>query len=187
MRQSRLVLRLDDGSRMSGDVHVRFCEGLGVKLPGATHPWWGNDDIGLRRKIIDEADATSGGLSGLIVAIAPSLAGEKQLDAVTKAVLANAPASWSNNDLVTNNAASSGVVGTAQQWVKGSLATGGVVVASALFSVTMSAILQGLPMVQAVLLLGIYALLPLLVVMSRYSLSMLMIGAMAIFTVATMG
>ena len=23
---------------MSGDVHVRFCERLGVKLPGATHP-----------------------------------------------------------------------------------------------------------------------------------------------------
>lgn len=22
---------------MSGDVHVRFCERLGVKLPGATH------------------------------------------------------------------------------------------------------------------------------------------------------
>jgi len=22
---------------MSGDVHVRFCEGPGVKLPGATH------------------------------------------------------------------------------------------------------------------------------------------------------
>ncbi len=23
---------------MSGDVHVRFCEGLGVKFPRATHP-----------------------------------------------------------------------------------------------------------------------------------------------------
>jgi RNA-directed DNA polymerase len=29
--------RLDDGSRMSGDVHVRFCERLGVRLPRATH------------------------------------------------------------------------------------------------------------------------------------------------------
>ena len=38
MRQSRLALRLDDGSRMSGDVHVRFCESLGVKFPRATHP-----------------------------------------------------------------------------------------------------------------------------------------------------
>jgi len=33
-----LVSRLDDGSRMSGDVHVQFCESLGVKFPTATHP-----------------------------------------------------------------------------------------------------------------------------------------------------
>ena len=31
------VRQLDDGSRMSGDVHVRFCERLGVKVPRATH------------------------------------------------------------------------------------------------------------------------------------------------------
>ena len=40
-----------------------------------------------------------------------------------------------------------------------------------------------LPMVQAVLLLGIYALLPMVVVLSRYAISMMVIGAMAIFTV----
>jgi hypothetical protein len=63
------------------------------------------------------------------------------------------------------------------------LAAGGVVSASAMFSVTMTAVLQALPMVQALLLLGIYALLPMVVVLSRYSLSMMVIGAMAIFTV----
>jgi len=47
----------------------------------------------------------------------------------------------------------------------------------------MTAVLQALPMVQAVLLLGIYALLPMIVVLSRYSISMMVIGAMAIFTV----
>lgn len=30
--------RLNDGSRMSCEVHVRLCEGLGVKLPWSTHP-----------------------------------------------------------------------------------------------------------------------------------------------------
>jgi len=38
---------------------------------------------------------------------------------------------------------------------------GGVPATSALFSITMTAVRQALPMVQAVLLLGIYALLPL--------------------------
>ena len=47
----------------------------------------------------------------------------------------------------------------------------------------MTAVLQALPMVQALLLLGIYVLLPMVVVLSRYSLSMMVIGAMAIFTV----
>ena len=67
--------------------------------------------------------------------------------------------------------------------MKGGLATGGVITASALFSVTMTVVLQALPLVQALLLLGIYALLPMIVVLSRYSLSMMVVGAMAIFTV----
>ena len=145
--------------------------------------WWGDGAIGLRKKLINEADATSAGLSGLVVAIAPALASEKQNDAVARTVLTNAPPSWSNNDLVANNTGTTGWLSTAENWVKGGLAAGGVVTASAMFSVTMTAVLQALPMVQAVLLLGIYALLPMVVVLSRYSISMMVIGAMAIFTV----
>ena len=29
----------DDGSRMSRETHVRFCEDVGVKFPCATHPF----------------------------------------------------------------------------------------------------------------------------------------------------
>ena len=38
-------------------------------------------------------------------------------------------------------------------------------------------------MVQALLLLGVYALLPMVVVLSRYSIAMMVLGAMAIFTI----
>lgn len=145
--------------------------------------WWEDGLIGLREKLINEADATSAGFSGLVVAVAPALATEKQNDAVARTVLTNSPPSWSNNDLVANNSGTTGWLSTAESWVKGGLASGGVVTASAMFSVTMTAVLQGLPMVQAVLLLGIYALLPMVVVLSRYSISMMVIGAMAIFTV----
>ncbi len=34
-----VFLRLDDGSRMSREAQVRFCERLGVKLPRPTHPY----------------------------------------------------------------------------------------------------------------------------------------------------
>jgi hypothetical protein len=145
--------------------------------------WWEDGAIGVREKLIKAADATSAGFSGLVVAVAPALAGEKQNDAVARTVLTNAPPSWSNNDLVANNSSSTGLLNSAQNMVKGGLTAGGVVTASALFSVTMTAILQALPMVQAVLLLGIYALLPMVVVLSRYSIAMMVTGAMAIFTV----
>ena len=145
--------------------------------------WWEDAAIGLRQKLINEADATSAGFSGLVVAIAPALASEQQNDAVAKTVLTNAPPSWSNNELIANNASGSGLVNAAGSIVKGGLAAGGMITASALFSVTMTAVLQSLPMVQAIMLLGVYALLPLVVVLSRYSIAMMVVGGMAIFTI----
>jgi hypothetical protein len=68
---------------------------------------------------------------------------------------------------VAHNAGSTGLLSTVENVAKGGLAASGVLTASALFSVTMTAVLQALPMVQAVLLLGIYALLPMIVVLSR--------------------
>ena len=84
---------------------------------------------------------------------------------VTQTVLSNAPPVWSSNELVENNTGTTGVIGSAANLVKGALATAGVVTASALLSVTMTVILQALPMIQALILLGIYALLPLVVVL----------------------
>ncbi|NIB44058.1 conjugal transfer protein TraG [Pseudomaricurvus alkylphenolicus] len=145
--------------------------------------WWEDSTRGLRQQLINEADATSAGFSSLVVSIAPGLASEEQRDAVAKTVLKNAPPVWSSNELVRNNASGAGLVNAVGSVAKTGLAAGGIVTASALFSVTMTAVIQALPMVQAVLLLGIYALLPLVVVLSRYSLSMMVVGAMAIFTV----
>ena len=137
----------------------------------------------MREKLITEADATSAGFSGLVEAVAPALASEQQNDAVAKTVLSNAPPSWSNNDLIAHNASSSGVINAAGNILKGGLAAGGVIASSALFSATMTAVLQTLPVVQAIILLGIHALLSMVVVLSRYSITMMVVGAMAIFTV----
>ncbi len=145
--------------------------------------WWEDSSSGLRQKLLTEAEATSGGLSGLIVAIAPGLASERQKDTVAKAILNNTPPVWSNNDLANNNSGTTGIVGTASNLVKGGLASAGIITASALLSVTMTVVLQALPMVQALLLLGVYSLLPLVVVLSRYSLGLLVTGSIAIFTV----
>lgn len=145
--------------------------------------WWDDPTIGIQQKLIAEADATAGGISGLVVALAPGLASDVQKDAVAKAVLSNAPPVWSSNDLVANNVGTTGILGSAANLVKGGLAAGGVLTASALFSVAMTVILQALPMIQALMLLGLFALLPLIVVMSRYSVGFLVTAGLAIFTV----
>lgn len=145
--------------------------------------WWEDPTIGLKHRLVNEANATSTGFAGLVTAVAPALAIGMQQDAIVKTVLNNAPPSWSSNELVARNRGARGIVSYAEATVKGGLATGGILMASALFSVTMTVILQALPMVQAILLLGIYALLPMVVVLSRYSLSMMVTGAMAILTI----
>ena len=103
--------------------------------------WWEDAAIGLREKLINEADATSAGFSELVVAIAPVLASEQQNDAVAKTVLTNTPPSWSSNELIANNVSDSGMFNTAGNIVKGGLAAGGVLTASALFSATMTDVL----------------------------------------------
>ena len=88
--------------------------------------WWEDGTLGLRAKLIDEADATAAGFSGLVVAVAPSLASDQQHDAVVRTVLNNAPPSWSSNRLVAGNTANTGWLATAENMVKGGLAAGGV-------------------------------------------------------------
>ena len=113
--------------------------------PGLSPPtckeWWDDGALGLREKLIDEADATSAEFSGLVVAVAPILASEQHEDTEVRTVLNNAPPSRSSNELVAGNTANASWLATAENIVKGGLATGGVITASTLFSVTMTAVL----------------------------------------------
>jgi len=45
--------RLNNKSRMNREVHVRFCEGLGVKFPRPTRPYWQAKEI---NRVILECD-----------------------------------------------------------------------------------------------------------------------------------
>lgn len=147
--------------------------------------WWESTGTptGLRQRLIDAADASSGGLSAWVVALAPALASERQLDIVAKTVLNNSPPVYTNNDFMLKNSSGDGFWAALFDRLKGGTAAGGILGFSGLFAVTMAAVIPALPMVQAVILLGIYGLLPMLVVLSRYSLTLLVLGAMLIFTV----
>ena len=149
----------------------------------ACRAWWEDGTIGLQRKLVDAGDATSAGFAGLVAAVAPGLATDRQRDVVARTVLTNAPPVWSDNTLMRSNVEFEGPLSGIEKLIKGTLVSAGVVAASAMFSVTMTAVLHALPMVQALVLLSMYALLPMVVVLSRYSLSMMVMGAVAIFTV----
>ncbi|MCI0557342.1 MAG: hypothetical protein MN733_02525 [Nitrososphaera sp.] len=62
-------LRLDNGSRMSCEVHVRFCEGLGVRLHRATHPYMplarGQDRVAPGRGVAARGDSVPARLGDL--------------------------------------------------------------------------------------------------------------------------
>ncbi len=60
-----------------------------------------------------------------------------------RTALAQAPPTWSNDDLVAHNSGSTGLMSTVENVAKGGLASGGVVAASALSSVAISMMVTG--------------------------------------------
>ena len=51
MSKTKPLIWLDDKSRMNREVHVRFCEGVGVKFPCATRRFQGSGEILANLKI----------------------------------------------------------------------------------------------------------------------------------------
>ena len=145
--------------------------------------WWLDPGIGLRQKLLDSADQTSPGLSALVHRFAPTLLTDRQRDLIARMVLHHAPRTWSNNALSQGNRAMEGALGSVEGFAKDAVYMTGAMLSMAIFSAVVSGLLAIAPMVQAVVLMAMYSLLPLVVVMSRYSFSILMTGGLAIFSV----
>lgn len=139
--------------------------------------WWEGGAIpGLRQQIVDAAGATSK-LNSLVATFGASLTAERRADLVARQVLdktrltvipdAYVPA---NTNFVKETASSSAVM------------IGGFI--TTFFTwLSVSVMKPSLPFIQCLLLLGIYMLLPLVMVISRYSLVTMIQAALAIFTV----
>lgn len=140
--------------------------------------WWEDADAGLRRKLIAEGQ----GLWDWLVTQLPGVDIEKRQDSVVRSLLSNGPPQWIGDDYAHGNT-NPGGFSTPENVVKDVIGGTAITLFSLLFKVMMNAILHALPMAQALILLGIYALLPLMIVFSRYSLNVIVVGAIAIFTV----
>lgn len=159
-------------------------EGAGPSFgrPGCQE-WWEHPTRGIRRKIVDSVDDSAGGFTRNLVNIGFTFNSEAYLDTAAKAALVNAPDEWTNNAIGRNNLATTGWLGLGERAVKGILTTTGQAIAATLSTLVVSVLVQLLPILQAILLMGIYALLPLYLVFARYSFNALIDGALAVFTI----
>ena len=145
--------------------------------------WWEHSTRGVRQQIVDSVELNAAEFVRLSVATGFTVSTEPYLDQIAKTALLNAPEDWSNNTLIHNNVDNRGVLGTLERAAKGTASTVGLGVVSGFILLMVNVLTQALPIFQAVILLGIYALLPLYLVFSRYSYRAMIDGAIAIFTV----
>ncbi|HHI71496.1 MAG TPA: conjugal transfer protein TraG [Rhodobacteraceae bacterium] len=153
--------------------------------------WWSDPDKGLRIKILRlpenkrlttmlAAAATRykkwlGGLGG------PNVSLEKIADWGAHAALENSRIA-AYKQYQRDSAGGEDTVGIGQT-IANVLGTAGAATAWAKFSIMLNVVKPMLPVAQAILLMVVYGLLPVIVVMGMYSLSMLMTVAIALFTI----
>lgn len=145
--------------------------------------WWtglaSSTGIGLKQKLINEA----GPLDSLTALVVGGSSVKRQ-DAVARAVLNGSLPEVSNGGYPSSNTVSQASVGQSLELIlkgAGALVVGAL--AAILQGIVMHLVLSGLTDAQAIILMGMYAMLPLIVVISGYKLEVMVIGALAIFTV----
>ena len=156
--------------------------------------WWLGENTdgrpGLRQLLLDQLNvAEDGVVESLVAAITPlvpaALGGEAIEDRLIQAVLTREQPTISNNSFGESTVEpGDGLAQVAlRNVVQPVFTTVGVEGASAVFALFMEVITQVLPMLQPMILMGIYALLPFAIVGSRFSVSFLATGAIGIFTI----
>lgn len=149
--------------------------------------WWEDDTRGLREKLVNEANVRSivdgTTFSTSLSAVFAGWSAESQSDAAAIAALSH------TENLLGPTAEPAGLswLDQSSKLVKGIghdvLGTTMAIIAYVIQWVSTSVIIPGLRVLQPLLLLGIYTLLPLYLVLARYSLPTLTVGAMGIFTI----
>ncbi|MEJ2419407.1 MAG: conjugal transfer protein TraG N-terminal domain-containing protein, partial [Exilibacterium sp.] len=85
--------------------------------------------------------------------------------------------------MIADNADGNGILASAQNLAEQGLAVYGLARESISLAAYLRIFLEGAPMLQALILMGLYALLPFFILMSRYRLSIFIIGALILFIV----
>lgn len=140
--------------------------------------WWATAAV---TNLQDKINTPAVSLSDVIATLATYAAatGIVKKDTVTKVVLTNSPPA------IVDNKYYGGPDSTyiATDIMKGVMGTLTAPLADLLENLVVFLAKEGLPMLQALILMGIYALLPFILVIGNYSLQMMVVGALGLFTV----
>jgi hypothetical protein len=146
--------------------------------------WWADSSHGLRARLIDDNSRTQRTWAWISSQFS-SVDAEQRRDLLSRRILERTPATYSPNMSAQRaQGQDPGILGTAARMFHvGAASVGLVTFYNLVMEPTLTLILQALPFVQALTLMGIYALLPLVLVFGMYQPSILLIGAIGIFTV----
>lgn len=150
--------------------------------------WWSSATNGLAGKVLDETD----GMDLIAAAAEPGWDATQRRDAVIRAALLNSPARWTTRgyDLAYGNLThtySDDSWNSLNHFIDNrpmqAIAAFGLGREALSFAAYLRIFLEAAPMLQALILMGLYALLPFFILMSRYKFSILIIGATILFIV----
>ena len=146
--------------------------------------WWTHPSHGLRERLIEDNSRTQR-VRAWVSSQFTSVDAEERQDLLARRILERTPATYSPNMSAQRaQAQDPGIIGTAARMFHvGAASVGLVTFYNLVMEPTLTLILQALPFVQALTLMGIYALLPLVLVFGMYQPSILLLGAIGIFTV----
>ncbi len=142
--------------------------------------WWESQALGLRARMADHV-GSSGELRTKIFAVFKQSSAEDVEEQLARLALAKATPSYIDPDATLGDDRSAS--DKASQAVTGVLGVVGTAFAGFAASATMMPLITLMTMVQPLILMGMYMFLPVITVMSGYSLQVMVTGAMAIFTV----
>jgi hypothetical protein len=146
--------------------------------------WWEHPSHGLRARLIDDNSRTRQAWTW-VTAQFSSVDAEQRRDLLSRRILERTPTTYTPSMSAQRaQGQDPGIIGTAARFFHVGVASVGLVTFyNMVIEPTLTLILHALPFVQALTLMGIYALLPLVLVFGMYQPSILLIGAVGIFTV----
>ena len=144
--------------------------------------WW----QGIRQSILSELND----LDLKSAAAEPSWDPDVRQDTLIQLALLNSPPRWTTRgydfaygNLVDFSVGEPGIMVSVQNAIQQGLAAYSLGEAGLIFAASLRIIIEAAPMAQALILMGLYTLLPFFILLSRYRFSLLILGALTLFVV----